>query len=175
MRKRRSKRPRDRNAFSGPSERTIPGGFMAVLVYRGMIEYLAVHPSLEAAERGLIEHLRQNHQMPFNELWAIKCWRWLKQREDRFEWQIKKVSPSGQPLGRVCQRLRKGHFAVLTINPRNPRNERYEAWLYKGPLNFQEAEPVRFGLGSDPSAALDALNYQLSRPRNSSSARPRNT
>ena len=56
--------------------------------------------------------------------------------------------------------LGKG-FVVLTYNAGNEVSSRYEAWAYEGPLDFDEAGPIRFGLGTDPHEAIDALNWQL--------------
>ena len=53
-------------------------------------------------------------------------------------------------------------FAVLTKNPqtRDP-DVSFEAWAYKGLLDFQSAEPVVFGLGCSCHGALDVLDLKL--------------
>lgn len=54
-------------------------------------------------------------------------------------------------------------FVVLTHNPENKPDSKFEAWAYHGPLDFNEAASLCFGLGADPVAALDALNWHLQR------------
>jgi hypothetical protein len=49
----------------------------------------------------------------------------------------------------------------LTHNPTNAAGGEYEAWAYKGPLDFGLASSVCFGLGPDPTAAIQALDSQL--------------
>jgi hypothetical protein len=56
--------------------------------------------------------------------------------------------------------LDKG-FVVLTHNAGNDPGSQYEAWAYEGPLDFDNASSVRFGLGADPIEAIHALNWQL--------------
>lgn len=58
-------------------------------------------------------------------------------------------------------------FIVLTSNPtRQTSAEAFEAWAYDGPLDFDQASPVRFGLGQDPIDALDSLAHHLDLHRN---------
>ena len=65
--------------------------------------------------------------------------------------------------------LAKGGFVILARNAQDPsRSGPLEAWAYQGPLDFAQAEPVTFGLGTDIRAALDALNTQLGNSRQES-------
>jgi hypothetical protein len=57
--------------------------------------------------------------------------------------------------------LRSQSFVILARNRENRKGQEYEAWAYKGPLDFEKAEPQRFGLGSSPASALEALDWQL--------------
>jgi hypothetical protein len=57
--------------------------------------------------------------------------------------------------------LRGQSFVILAHNQENRKGQEYEAWAYQGPLDFTVAEPQRFGLGSTPVAALEALDWQL--------------
>jgi hypothetical protein len=50
---------------------------------------------------------------------------------------------------------RKG-FVVVTHG-----GKEHEAWAYEGPLDFEVAAPMRFGLGNTPIDALKALDLQL--------------
>ena len=52
-------------------------------------------------------------------------------------------------------------FVILTSNPANDPGSTFEAWAYLGPLDFNSATPVRFGLGPSPVNALQALQQQL--------------
>ena len=76
-----------------------------------------------------------------------------RQNEDRM--------PSPEP-DRIQKHLTGGGFVVLTHNAGNDPNSHFEAWAYQGPLDFDRATPIRFGLGADPIAALLALGHQLS-------------
>jgi hypothetical protein len=67
------------------------------------------------------------------------------------------VNPSPDPLH---PRLEHG-FIVLTANPDDPRNERFQAWLYEGPLDFDQAQPLCFGTGPTLNDSLTALTLHL--------------
>ncbi|MEM1354990.1 MAG: hypothetical protein AAGH88_08915 [Planctomycetota bacterium] len=54
-----------------------------------------------------------------------------------------------------------GGFIVLTRNRSEPPDTRCEAWAYNGPLDFDQASPLCFGLGADPEEAIAALRYHL--------------
>ena len=66
------------------------------------------------------------------------------------------------PLSTLAMHVQSKGFVVLTYNADSDPDSRFEAWAYEGPLDFNSAAPVRFGLGADPIAALHALNHQLS-------------
>jgi hypothetical protein len=66
------------------------------------------------------------------------------------------------PSNQVDRFLRGEGFVVLGMNrsdasPGLP----FEAWAYRGPLDFDASSPVVFGLGTDPIEALNALAHQL--------------
>ena len=52
--------------------------------------------------------------------------------------------------------LARRGFVVVTKG-----DKEHEAWAYEGPLNFEVAAPIRFGLGKTPIDALKALEWQL--------------
>lgn len=52
-------------------------------------------------------------------------------------------------------------FVVLTEQPEDPETQRFEAWAYRGQLDFDRAEPVCFGVGPNLLAALHALDSHL--------------
>ena len=67
--------------------------------------------------------------------------------------------------------LRARAFVVLTCNARDPSpHGPFEAWAYRGPLEFSLAETVVFGAGQTPADALAALDGLL-RSRESSFGR----
>ncbi len=61
----------------------------------------------------------------------------------------------------VTEFLCEKGFVVLTYNGDDPSpgtpDLPYEAWAYEGPLNFDEAAPVVFGIGRTPEEAMDAM------------------
>lgn len=61
-------------------------------------------------------------------------------------------------LRRIHRLLRDG-FVVITGG-----KVEYEAWAYRGRLDFDTASPIRFGTGDDPVGALRALDHELGRP-----------
>ena len=62
---------------------------------------------------------------------------------------------------RISRHLQDG-FIVLTGNPlRQGCPDAFEAWAHTGPLDFDLATPVRFGLGQDPRDALASLDHHL--------------
>ena len=70
-------------------------------------------------------------------------------------------SPSVEANRTSVQAALDRGFVVLTRNAGNDPGSQYEAWAYEGPLDFEQAGPVRFGLGAEPHEAIDALNWQL--------------
>ncbi len=65
--------------------------------------------------------------------------------------------PTPDPLDTLFGR----GFIVLTRNRSEPPDTRYEAWAYEGPLDFDQASPLCFGLGRDPQQAIEALRHHL--------------
>jgi hypothetical protein len=60
-------------------------------------------------------------------------------------------------------------FIVLTRDGCLPPNATgFEAWAYAGPLDFNEARPLRFGAGATIVKALEALGHYLSPDSDSS-------
>ena len=60
--------------------------------------------------------------------------------------------------------LRQSTFAVLTWNGGAPSEHGpFEAWAYRGLLDFESASPVAFGTGKSPSDALSALDGLVNR------------
>jgi hypothetical protein len=63
----------------------------------------------------------------------------------------------------IDQLLTRG-FVVITRHKEDTGHAEYEAWAYKGPLDFDQAGSVCFGLGATISNALDALEHHLTHP-----------
>lgn len=56
----------------------------------------------------------------------------------------------------------EGGFVILAKNRQDPsQGTPFEAWAYKGPLDFRSATSVTFDLGADGSDALRALDQRL--------------
>ena len=81
--------------------------------------------------------------------------------EEAYTWGVQHGGMSAQ-LDHVDGFLLKGGFVVVGENRSDPcTGGPFEAWAYAGPLDFDSATPVVFGLGKDCRQALDALNTQL--------------
>ncbi len=69
--------------------------------------------------------------------------------------------PEAIALPRLDAFLRGG-FVVLTMNRHDPNPRMpFEAWAYRGPLDFDVATPLVFGLGAGGVDALGALDRLL--------------
>ena len=78
--------------------------------------------------------------------------------EEAYTWGVQHGGMTAG-LDRLENFLRKGGFVVLAINHEDPNPQSpLEGWAYEGPLDFNKAGPVVFGLGVDCRSALDALN-----------------
>jgi len=76
-------------------------------------------------------------------------------------WEGEHTEIVSDSFEKLCAHLHGEAFVVLTRNAANEPDSRFEAWAYEGPLDFEKAGSVRFGLGADPTAALAALDDQL--------------
>lgn len=52
-------------------------------------------------------------------------------------------------------------FVVITEQPEDPKAHCFEAWAYRGQLDFDHADPVCFGAGPDLLTTLHALDLHL--------------
>ena len=58
--------------------------------------------------------------------------------------------------------LKKEGFVILARNDCDPsKGGQFEAWAYRGSLDFQTAKPVTFGIGVSVPDAIDALELLL--------------
>ena len=95
---------------------------------------------------------------------------WITEHDERLSVEIVCQSVMGEPehqtessLLHVDELLKEQGFVVLAQNKTDPSPEApFEAWAYRGPLDFQIARPVTFGLGADIHETLEALNLKLS-------------
>lgn len=87
---------------------------------------------------------------------------WFSQWRERVKPCITGLTPlSADEDDSNLRNALKSGFVVLTYNAGNDAGRHYEAWAYEGPLDFDEAGPIRYGLGASPVEAIDALNWQL--------------
>lgn len=99
-----------------------------------------------------------------------KALQWVAEHDERLSVEIVCQSVSGEqsdPLEssmlQVNGFLKEHGFVVLAQNQTDPSPDApFEAWAYRGPLDFQIARPVTFGLGADIHETLEALNLKLS-------------
>jgi len=83
--------------------------------------------------------------------------------EEAYGWGVQHGLLSSTP-GHVDAFLAGNGFIVLTGNTGDPSEDGpFEAWAYRGPLDFAVARPVRFGVGGGSPEALRALDGYLAR------------
>ena len=140
---------------------------------RGVIPYAEAYPSKKMAEQGLIDYLREEENYDGHDDIG-EAGNWLAEHDERLGAEIFATEPcknnddNGTPLDtppesdQLCRFLDEEGFIVLGKNQHDPHpGLEFEAWAYRGPLDFQSAGPVTFGLGTNSHEALDALNSQL--------------
>ena len=85
--------------------------------------------------------------------------------EEAYTWGVQHgvMSAIGRlTLVRVDEMLAAQGFVVVARNTADPStNGAFEAWAYTGPLDFEMATPVCFGIGTHCVDALSALDQQL--------------
>ena len=85
--------------------------------------------------------------------------------EEAYTWGVQHgvMSAMGRmTLGRLDEMLAAQGFVVVARNVADPSpSGAFEAWAYTGPLDFEIATPVCFGVGTHTVDALRALNEQL--------------
>ena len=85
--------------------------------------------------------------------------------EEAYTWGVQhgtmvaRGSPARPHLDRF---LKEGGFVILVRNDSDPSSGgSFEAWAYRGPLDFAKAVPVVFGVGQGIPEALDALEVHV--------------
>jgi hypothetical protein len=69
---------------------------------------------------------------------------------------------SGLSIRNLTTRLDHGYFVVAGRNTTDPsRDAPYEAWLYKGELDFTTAVPIAFGSGETVLDAISSLEVEI--------------
>ena len=136
---------------------------------KGIIAQAQAYHSKAKAERGVIAYLREYERYDGGDDFSEAC-RWLTEHDERLSVEIFEAdtladaedNPEG--TANLFCFMQKGGFVVLAKNRQDADTEySCEAWAYNGPLDFQAATPVTFGLGTNSYEAIDALNSQLSR------------
>ena len=138
---------------------------------RGIISLTRAYDTEVAAQKGLVNYLRQYHgyKGPGK---AEVVQHWLQEHDEHLSVEVieqRVPIPVPSPdqdatneLNHLSSFLGKGGFAVLARNRQDPYSPAdIEAWAYQGPLDFKSAKPVTFGLGKDYRHALQALDSQL--------------
>ena len=83
--------------------------------------------------------------------------------EEAYSWGVQHGMMAGEPE-KISAFLREGGFVVLGMNRTDPsQGAGIEAWAYQGPLDFNVAKPVRFGLGETCHDALRTLRPHTAR------------
>jgi hypothetical protein len=153
--------------------------WIATIAYKGCTELAESFASPARAQNAVVRHLRTFHLYDGPDQFAAAM-EWVTERDDRFDVQIieqtyrgsKKDQAKARPLNAVERFTHGRGFVVVTHNRSNVRDSRFEAWAYEGPLDFERATPVRFGLGADPRSAFTALEFQLGQLRPRALAKP---
>lgn len=89
--------------------------------------------------------------------------------EEAYSWGVQHgtMAAEAKPkLVNLSRFLKKDGFVILTHNAGDAsKHGPFEAWAYQGPLNFQVATSVTFGVGTSVPDALEALECQLDSAR----------
>ena len=81
--------------------------------------------------------------------------------EEAYTWGVQHGTFTAR-VGHVDCFLTGGGYVVLALNSQDPHaGAPFEAWAYTGPLDFQSAQPVSFGVGASAFEALRVLNENL--------------
>ena len=85
--------------------------------------------------------------------------------EEAYTWGVQQGTMSAMgrlAFSQVDRLISERGFIVLAMNRTDPSPDgAFEAWSYRGPLDFGLATPLCFGVGASPLAALRALDAQL--------------
>lgn len=138
----------------------------------GVVNHIRAYKSEAEADKGLVEYLRKYQD--YNGKNNVKeAWKWLDEHERLSAEVVQQNINLGQlkhpratskttELARTNSLFEKCSFVVLAKNRHEPNTDApFEAWAYKGLLDFRSAEPVVFGLGRSCHDALDALDSKL--------------
>ena len=142
---------------------------------KGIIAYAEAYSSQKKAEQGLIDYLRREETYDGPDE-ISEAANWLAEHDERLSADIfaaelcqdtdddVAADDASNDTERLKRFLADGGFIVLGENQHDPHPDLpFEAWAYRGPLDFQAAVPVTFGQGATPTQALIALDEQMSR------------
>ena len=136
--------------------------WLAAVTWDGPLAHLSAHLQQQEAEQQLFDFLQRNHGYAGSHD-ARALQRWVNQHDRVHEAFVTPrhlvVSPDLVPVSTVERFLRERGFVTLT---HNAEEGHYEAWAYQGPLDWNTATAVRFGIGPHLMKSLEALNHQLS-------------
>jgi hypothetical protein len=130
----------------------------------GIVAYVQVYLDRMSALKSLANYLKTNHDYT-GDATMESIFQWLRMHDEHLGVEI--ICQDGivtKPVkDHVEQFIKDGGFIVVGKNTEDPNPELpFEAWAYNGPLDFQSAQSVTFGLGADYREAIEALNIQLS-------------
>ena len=135
---------------------------------KGIIAHVQTFHCKSEAQKGLLAYLRSYEQYQGTDDFE-EALQWVAEHDERLSVEIVCQSVMGEPehqtessMLHVDELLKEQGFVVLAQNKTDPSPEApFEAWAYRGPLDFQIARPVTFGLGADIHETLEALNLKL--------------
>ncbi|MCP4707033.1 MAG: hypothetical protein GY869_00280 [Planctomycetes bacterium] len=135
---------------------------------KGIIAHIETFHSKSEAEKGLSKYL-QNYEQYKGSNDFEKALQWITEHDERLGVEITCQFIKGEleyqaesTMVYVGELLKEQSFVVLGQNKTDPSPEApFEAWAYRGPMDFSAARPVTFGLGKNIYEALEALNLRL--------------
>ena len=139
--------------------------WLVAIADKGVVVYTKAYPDENAATNGLAAYLREYHQYDGPDDSQL-IHQWLGRHDENLSVSIVcQHDIDDQTIGAISQVdefLLKHGFVVLALNHTEPSpGAPYEAWAYSGPLDFQSATPITFGLGTNIQSTLEALNLKL--------------
>ena len=143
--------------------------WVLVVADKGIIACIQTFQCKSEAQKGLLKYLRNYEHYKDSDDFE-EALQWIAEHEERLSVEITCQFIGGEPeyqaestLFNVDELLKEQNFIVLGQNKTDPSPEApFEAWAYRGPLDFKVARPITFGLGGDVYETLEALDLKLS-------------
>ena len=142
--------------------------WLVAIADKGIVVYTKAYPNANAAIKAVAEYLKdcQRYQGPAD---SQAIYDWLEQHDENLSVAVvcqpgmsEQDNQAESAMSHLNRFLLRQGFVVLGLNRTEPSpGAPYEAWAYQGPLDFQAATPVTFGLGANIPEVLEALNLKL--------------